>query len=246
LRLSVTRFRATVLSVSAAALLVTAVPGTVAAAEPEAKSTSGSAAKVIREAKEHLGKRFKLGTEGPRTFDCSGLVYRAFKDAGLVHKVTGRRNTARGLLNHFRSRGLASRTGGRAGDLVVWGNGKHIGIYIGNGKALSALTSGVKVHGLYNLKSRFTTFLHVGLAGGSSESSDPPPSSSSSSPDREVAKRTALRTGAGTSYRAVKTLLSGLDLDVLASRTTSGNRWYKVRTPKGSVGWVLASATRAL
>jgi hypothetical protein len=52
---------------------------------------------------------------------------------------------------------------GRRGDVVVWGNGAHVGIYLGKGKALSTLTSGVRVHGLRVLNTRFTTFISTGL-----------------------------------------------------------------------------------
>jgi hypothetical protein len=41
-----------------------------------------------------------------------------------------------------------------------------MGIYLGRGRAISALTSGVKTHGLYDLTSSFTTFLHVRLERG--------------------------------------------------------------------------------
>jgi hypothetical protein len=48
---------------------------------------------------------------------------------------------------------------------VVWGNGAHVGIYLGNGKAISTLTSGVRVHGLRVLNTPFTTFISTGLSG---------------------------------------------------------------------------------
>jgi cell wall-associated NlpC family hydrolase len=117
-------------------------------------------------ARAQVGDPFRLGTEGPHRFDCSGLVYFAFNKAGLLDRVGGKRRLARGYLQWFRDRGLASRTNPRPGDLVVWGRGKHIGIYLGDGKAISAVVNpwGVKVHPVKGwLNMRFTTYLHVGL-----------------------------------------------------------------------------------
>jgi len=41
-----------------------------------------------------------------------------------------------------------------------------MGIYLGRGRAISALTSGVRIHGLHDLTSSFTAFLHVRLERG--------------------------------------------------------------------------------
>ena len=65
---------------------------------------------------------------------------------------------------YFRARGKASRTNPRIGDIVVWGGGTHVGIYIGNGRAVSALTSGVRVHGVFAVTARFTAYLHTGMS----------------------------------------------------------------------------------
>jgi hypothetical protein len=242
------------LSLTIVALLVTAGPLAVAAHEPASNtasttaSTSSDAARVIRQAKRHIGKRFRLGTEGPTMFDCSGLVYRAFKDAGVLSKVTGRRNTARGLLNHFRARGLSSRSNGRVGDLVVWGNGKHIGIYVGNGKAISALTKGVKIHRLHTLGNKFTAFLHTRLSGSSSDSDAGSTSrgSSSKAGARETSTAAPLRTGGSTDYRRIGTIAGDTRLNILRRVTNGyGTLWYKVRLSSGKVGWVSSNLTRA-
>jgi cell wall-associated NlpC family hydrolase len=47
---------------------------------------------------------------------------------------------------------------------VVWGYGSHIGIYIGNGKAISTLRNGVRIHGVFAVTARFTAYLHTGLS----------------------------------------------------------------------------------
>lgn len=134
-------------------------------AQPVAASGTGptAAAEVIAAARHHLGAPYRMGTDGPRTFDCSGLVFRAFKDAREAGVIGGTRKTAAGYMAAFQRRGQASRTNGRPGDLVVYGHGSHIGIYLGNGKVISALTSGVRIHGLRRLNVPFTEFLHTHL-----------------------------------------------------------------------------------
>ena len=46
----------------------------------------------------------------------------------------------------------------------IWGYGSHIGIYIGNGKAISTLRSGVRIHGVFAVTARFTAYLHTGMS----------------------------------------------------------------------------------
>ena len=52
------------------------------------------------------------------------------------------------------------------GDLIVWGRNKHIGIYLGDGMAISALINpyGVKVHRVTGyIGMRVKAYLHVKL-----------------------------------------------------------------------------------
>jgi cell wall-associated NlpC family hydrolase len=67
------------------------------------------------------------------------------------------------MLAWGRSHGLTSRTGGRPGDVAIYGNGSHAAIYIGNGKIVSALnpSQGIRVTGLNALGASFTTFIHT-------------------------------------------------------------------------------------
>jgi cell wall-associated NlpC family hydrolase len=124
-----------------------------------AKSDSES---VIQAAMVYMGAKYVFGATGPKTFDCSGLVYRAFRDAGQLPLIGGRRLTAAGYYKWFASRGMSSKTKGSRGDLVVFGNGGHIGIYLGNGRVISAVIPKVQIHGLNALThNKFTAFLHV-------------------------------------------------------------------------------------
>jgi len=146
--------------VMATSVLISTAPSAPVAA---ASLVPGSeAAQIIRIAKAQVGDRYRYGAMGPSAFDCSGLVLYAYKYAGDYRVVgSGHYRSARSLYYHFRSLGRASRTGGQPGDIVVWGGGTHVGIYLGNGYAVSALTRGVRVHRLNALTAPFTAFLHT-------------------------------------------------------------------------------------
>ena len=144
----------------AASILVTLAPS----APVAATTTTTEAAQIIRIARAQLGDPWRYGAAGPYSFDCSGLVLYSYRRAGDYRVVgSGNLRSARSLYYWFRSRGLASRYNPRLGDLVVWGGGTHIGIYIGNGKAISTLTSGVRIHGVFAVTARFTAYLHTGM-----------------------------------------------------------------------------------
>jgi cell wall-associated NlpC family hydrolase len=122
------------------------------------------AQQIIRIARTKLGRPWVHGAAGPRAFDCSGLVIYAFKRAGDGRAIAnGHLRSARALYHWYKARGLASRSNPRIGDLVIWGRGSHIGIYIGHGKAISTLIRGVKVHGVFAVTARFTAYLHTGM-----------------------------------------------------------------------------------
>jgi cell wall-associated NlpC family hydrolase len=125
-----------------------------------------AAREVLQAALDHLGARYVFGSTGPTTFDCSGLVWHAFRTTGHFDVIgNGAYRGGRAIYGYFLSRGLASRTAGRPGDIVVYDGGMHVGLYLGNGRVISALTRGVTIHGLYALTVPFTAFLHTGLDG---------------------------------------------------------------------------------
>jgi cell wall-associated NlpC family hydrolase len=140
-----------------ATLATTAAP--VAAAQTEAE-------RVVSIATAQTGDRYAWAAVGPNQFDCSGLVFYAFKEAGLRDRIGDTRRTVASYYRYFNSRGKADKVNPRVGDLVVWGNNKHMGIYIGNGMAVSALVNpyGVKIHPVKGyLNMRFKAYLHVNL-----------------------------------------------------------------------------------
>lgn len=93
---------------------------------------SGKLAQVIQIAQKQQGKAYIWGAAGPNTFDCSGLVYYCYQEAGFkIH-----RSTAQDYYNKS-----AKTTSPEIGDLVFFGevsNIHHIGIYIGEGVMINA------------------------------------------------------------------------------------------------------------
>ena len=120
---------------------------------------------VIAAAKEKLGQPYRLGAEGPRLFDCSGLIFRVFEETGNLPRIGGMRLRAVQYQRWFVSRGLFTRDVDKAdrGDLVVWDMGEHIGIYLGEGRAISALINpwGITVHSIHGINQSVDYFLKV-------------------------------------------------------------------------------------
>jgi cell wall-associated NlpC family hydrolase len=106
------------------------------------------------------GDRYVRGATGPRAFDCSGLVRYAYRKAGISGRLGGG-HSARGMLYWARLHGKTSRRSPRVGDVAIWGNGSHAGIYIGNGRVISALNRrlGIRITRLHALSAPFTTFI---------------------------------------------------------------------------------------
>ena len=138
-----------------------------ATSQPDLSAPAQRIENVISAASQYLGFPYRVGTQGPATFDCSGLVFRAFSDAGLVDRVGGARLRAAGYMRWFAARGLMTRDEAQAqrGDLVVYNGGSHIGLYLGDGRVLSALVSGVTVHSLHGVQLPVTGFLRPDWSG---------------------------------------------------------------------------------
>jgi len=92
--------------------------------------------KIVIEAQKHLGKPYKYGATGPKSFDCSGFVYAVHKSFGITIPRTS--------LDQSQIRGYRlSRTELRVGDIVFFdtsskGHVNHSGIYLGNSKFIHA------------------------------------------------------------------------------------------------------------
>lgn len=226
----------------AGAILISLAPSTpAAAAEPTTE-----AQQIVKIAKAQLGDPWRFGANGPGAFDCSGLVtyaYRAAGDGRLIRNGTLR--SARSLYRYFKSRGLASRSNPKLGDLVVWGRGTHIGIYVGNGKAISTLTRGVRVHSVFAVRAAFTAYLHTGMSGSTATQTKTPGTTAVASTwVRHTSGVASLRRGASVQYARIRSLASGTRLVVSDKRVDArGRTWYHV-TAHGRVGWVAGWLTR--
>jgi cell wall-associated NlpC family hydrolase len=157
------RLRLTI-SVAMLATAMSLVGATASAGESGQAGTASRGTRierVIRIAKRQIGDPWVWGMRGPKPFDCSGLVYYAFRKGGALRVIGGRYRGVGALWDYFADRSRASRRHPRRGDLVVWGRAKHVGIYLGRGRAISALVSGVRVHRVNQLTDPFTTYLHV-------------------------------------------------------------------------------------
>ena len=123
---------------------------------------SGVRARIVSIALAQVGDRYVSGGTGPNSFDCSGLVRYAYASAGVSGKLGGG-HSASAMLAWGRANGLTSASGGRPGDVVIYGNGSHAGIYLGGGKIVSALnpSQGIRVTGLHALGASFTAFIHT-------------------------------------------------------------------------------------
>ncbi|HDU4718045.1 TPA: C40 family peptidase [Klebsiella aerogenes] len=92
---------------------------------------------------DQLGKPYRWGGSSPRTgFDCSGLVYYAYKDLVKIHIP----RTANEMY-HLRDARPVDRDELQSGDLVFFrtrgrGTADHVGVYVGNGKFIQSPRTG--------------------------------------------------------------------------------------------------------
>ncbi|MFH0520880.1 NlpC/P60 family protein [Streptomyces sp. M41] len=99
---------------------------------------SRKAHRAIRYAKKQLGKPYKWGAEGPKSYDCSGLTSEAWAHAGTPIPRTSQEQWAR--LAHIPLTEL------RPGDLVIYfPDATHVAMYLGKGKVVQAPRPGEKI-----------------------------------------------------------------------------------------------------
>jgi hypothetical protein len=124
------------------ALLTPLVAGLAGAAgisrTPAAVAAPGSSAAVaVRFALAQLGKPYRWGAEGPRSFDCSGLVQASYRAAGVHLPRVSRQQYGAGKLIPLSAL--------RAGDLLFYAKDTadrrtiyHVGMYLGAGRMVEA------------------------------------------------------------------------------------------------------------
>ncbi|MGM7634593.1 LysM peptidoglycan-binding domain-containing protein [Bacillus sp. Hm123] len=118
---------------------------------------SFSVARLLAEAKKHMGVPYVWGGKQPSGFDCSGYIYYVFNQAG---KKLPRTNTE----GYYSRSYFVSNP--QPGDLVFFKNTykkgiSHMGIYLGNNQFIQASSSqGITITSLDNsyFKQRFDSF----------------------------------------------------------------------------------------
>lgn len=106
----------------------------------------GTIDSFLASARAQLGRPYVWGAAGPNSFDCSGLVTYALRQAG---STTGRLN-AQGFSQNGSWPKITSMAEMEPGDLIFYYNARrtkvgHVGIYIGNGMMIDASSSNGKV-----------------------------------------------------------------------------------------------------
>jgi cell wall-associated NlpC family hydrolase len=134
-------------------------------AAPVAASTSPVTefAKVFDLAKTKIGDPWVHYAKGPNKFDCVGYVWFIFHENGMQDRIGGYRGV-KAYFSWFKDRGLVSQDNPQIGDLIIWGKFQHVGMYVGDGKAISALINpyGVKIHPVKGyLNEPFRYYLHT-------------------------------------------------------------------------------------
>ena len=105
------------------------------------RPTADIAGQAAGYAQTMIGKPYRYGGTSPKGFDCSGLVFYSFRQAGvaLPHSTDKQRSASRSIK-------LAEL---RRGDLLFFNQeGKkygHVAIYVGDGKFVHAPSSGKSV-----------------------------------------------------------------------------------------------------
>ncbi|MGW6910728.1 NlpC/P60 family protein [Streptomyces sp. NPDC054940] len=99
---------------------------------------SRESVRAVRYAKKQLGKPYKWGAEGPKSYDCSGLTSEAWAHAGTPIPRTSQEQWAR--LDRIPLTEL------RPGDLVVYfPDATHVAMYLGKGKVVQAPRTGERI-----------------------------------------------------------------------------------------------------
>lgn len=117
-----------------------------AAAPAVSGNASSRAMGAVEAAKAQVGKRYRWGTSGPNTFDCSGLTSYAYRQMGINLTRSSRGQSGLGT--------KVAKSDLQPGDLVFYYRPiSHVGIYIGNGKIVDAANprSGVRITSLNSM-----------------------------------------------------------------------------------------------
>jgi cell wall-associated NlpC family hydrolase len=120
---------------------------------------SGQIAAVVRFALDQVGKPYVFGTEGPDTFDCSGLTFAAFHSIGITLPRRAVDQADSDMIQIVTNRPV-NQAALLPGDLLFIDNGEHlaedysqrlkayighVAMYIGNGEVVEAFSTDVGI-----------------------------------------------------------------------------------------------------
>ncbi|MGW0361918.1 C40 family peptidase [Streptomyces sp. NPDC002990] len=94
---------------------------------------TGSAAAIVNFARAQVGKAYVSGGTGPSSFDCSGLVQAAYRQAGITLPRMSQAQSSAGT--------SVSLSALQPGDILYWGakgSAYHVAVYVGGGKFVGA------------------------------------------------------------------------------------------------------------
>ncbi|MFD9356778.1 C40 family peptidase [Streptomyces sp. NPDC060031] len=101
-----------------------------------AAPATGSAAAIVNFARAQVGKAYVMGGTGPSSFDCSGLVQAAYRQAGISLPRMSQAQSSAGT--------SVSLSALEPGDILYWGSkgsAYHVAVYVGGGKFVGAQNS---------------------------------------------------------------------------------------------------------
>lgn len=101
------------------------------------ETVSETALAILKEANNHLGKKYVWGATGPNTFDCSGLTQYVYGKLGI--------SLTRTTYTQVRQGQYVAPKDVQPGDLVFFGSIRsphHVGIYAGDGMFIHAPQTG--------------------------------------------------------------------------------------------------------
>lgn len=113
------------------------IPGPGSAPGPQASPMATSGQRALDAAMSKLGAPYVWGATGPNSFDCSGLVQWAYRQAGV--------SVPRTTYDQAGGGSPVGRGDLRPGDVVLFNGAEHVGLYAGGGTVVHAPTAGQPV-----------------------------------------------------------------------------------------------------
>lgn len=105
---------------------------------PDLPAPSDRAARAVAAAREAVGSPYVWGSAGPSSFDCSGLMVYAYRQAGVSLPRTSQEQLHAGQRVPLEDM--------RPGDLVIYrGDASHVAMYVGRGQVIHAPYPGARV-----------------------------------------------------------------------------------------------------